>query len=417
MSVALSADRLSKRYRLGAREPYGALRDSIVRVVTAPFRWSRRDKRDTARAGVDWIWALHDASFEIDEGQVVGIVGRNGSGKSTLLKVLSRITEPTAGQAQVRGRVGSLLEVGTGFHPELTGRENVFVNGAILGMRRAEISRKFDEIVAFADVDRFVDTPVKYYSSGMQMRLAFSVAAHLEPEILLVDEVLAVGDLAFQKKCLGKMDQVSRAGRTIVFVSHQMNQLRRLCTRCIWLDNGEVVDVGPTAEITNRYEAGFMNSSSRAFETSGSRIIGWTLGDVSSDNHVLDTFGPTTVRFIVRIDREIRNAHHGVALRDREGQVMWGTGIDNLHLFPGVHEIVYSLETLPLRPGPYRWQATLYENGHFVDGGDCIPELRVETLPLGHRQDDYAGVLNLPHRYEVRRVTVPEPELQAATMS
>src|SRR5262249_51994486 len=199
------------------------------RALTAIFRRGERRQRE-------FLWALRDVSFDIAQGEVVGLIGRNGAGKTTLLKLLSRITRPTAGYAEVHGRVGSLLEVGTGFHPELTGRENIYLSGAILGMSKREIDRKQDAIVDFSGVERYLDTPLKHFSTGMQMRLAFAVAAHLEPEILLVDEVLAVGDLEFQKKCLGKMDEVSRSGRTIVFVSHQMNQMRRLCQRCVWID-------------------------------------------------------------------------------------------------------------------------------------------------------------------------------------
>src|ERR1700691_5237027 len=225
---------LGKRYRVGERERYFALRDVLARAFSAPF------KRNGVRRSKDYIWALRDVSLDIEQGEVVGLIGRNGAGKTTLLKLLSRITRPTEGFAEVRGRVGSLLEVGTGFHPELTGRENIFLSGAILGMSRKEILRKHEAIVEFAEVARFLDTPLKHYSSGMQMRLAFSVAAHLEPEILFVDEVLAVGDMAFQKKCLGKMEEVSRSGRTIVFVSHQMNQIRRLCERVLWFDAGRL---------------------------------------------------------------------------------------------------------------------------------------------------------------------------------
>jgi lipopolysaccharide transport system ATP-binding protein len=401
MRTAIHADRLSKQYRLGQRESYGALRDSITRAVGAPARWvrslasARRGPRTAAT-----IWALQDVSFDIEHGEIIGLIGRNGSGKSTLLKILSRITEPTSGSARVTGRVGSLLEVGTGFHPELTGRENVFVNGAILGMKRREIARNFDEIVAFADVARFIDTPVKHYSSGMQMRLAFAVAAHLEPDILLVDEVLAVGDLAFQRKCIGKLNDVSRDGRTVLFVSHQMNQLRRLCSRCLWLDAGQIVDAGPTADVTNRYEASFMRevgSAADVTRSAGARFLGWTLGEPGSAVHVLDSCGPTTLRFTLRVDRQIRNGHHGLLLYDREGQVLWGVGTDNLDLQPGLYEIVYALESLPLRPGPYRWHVTLYDDGRFVDSYDSIPELSVATAPLGHRRDELAGVLNLPH--------------------
>ena len=229
---------LGKRYRVGERERYVALRDVISRFVASPFRGNKQLPND-------FHWALREISFDVGQGEVVGLIGRNGAGKTTLLKLLSRITRPTEGFAEVRGRVGSLLEVGTGFHPELTGRENIFLSGAILGMSRKEILRKHEAIVEFAEVARFLDTPLKHYSSGMQMRLAFSVAAHLEPEILFVDEVLAVGDMAFQKKCLGKMEEVSRSGRTIVFVSHQMNQIRRLCERVLWFDAGRLRESGP----------------------------------------------------------------------------------------------------------------------------------------------------------------------------
>ena len=244
--VAIRCEGLGKQYRIGKRERYRTLRDTLTDAMYAPFRRIRSAFQPSSLPasqhpnGDDTIWALKDVSFEIKQGEVVGIIGRNGAGKSTLLKILSRITEPTEGTAEIHGRVGSLLEVGTGFHPELTGRENIYLNGAILGMRKAEIGRNFDEIVAFAEVEQFIDTPVKHYSSGMYMRLAFAVAAHLEPEILLVDEVLAVGDLAFQKKCLGKMSDVAKEGRTVLFVSHNLAAVGRLCTRGIYLAEGRI---------------------------------------------------------------------------------------------------------------------------------------------------------------------------------
>src|SRR6202046_3882392 len=246
---------LVKRYRVGERERYFALRDVLARALRAPFR------RNSARRPVDYLWALRDVSVDVRQGEVVGLVGRNGAGKTTLLKLLSRITRPTAGFAEVRGRVGSLLEVGTGFHPELTGRENIYLSGAILGMKKGEIDRKYDAIVAFAEIDRFLDTPLKHFSTGMQMRLAFAVAAHLEPEILLVDEVLAVGDLEFQRKCLGKMQEVSKSGRTILFVSHQMNQIRRLCERVIWIDSGQVRLDGFAETVIGAYEQSSLSAS------------------------------------------------------------------------------------------------------------------------------------------------------------
>ena len=248
-NIAIRADNLSKLYRIGHIQPrYATLRDTVVEAFKGIYAPSRKKSKEQ-----DSIWALKDVSFEIKFGEVVGIVGRNGAGKSTLLKVLSRITEPTSGEALINGRVGSLLEVGTGFHPELTGRENIFLNGAILGMSRKEIDRKFDEMVAFAEIEKFLDTPVKHYSSGMYVRLAFAVAAHLEPEILLVDEVLAVGDATFQKKCLGKMDDVAKTGRTILFVSHNMRAIQQLCPRSIWISNGQIAADDLSSRVVSAY--------------------------------------------------------------------------------------------------------------------------------------------------------------------
>jgi lipopolysaccharide transport system ATP-binding protein len=251
--TVIRVENLSKLYRIGKREEYRTLRDAIVHSFLNSFHLVKHPKPNTHNPTPNSIWALKDVGFEIKRGEVVGIIGRNGAGKTTLLKILSRITEPTEGYAEIRGRVGSLLEVGTGFHAELTGRENIYLNGAILGMKKAEIERKFDEIVAFAEIEKFIDTPVKHYSSGMYVRLAFAVAAHLEPEILLVDEVLAVGDAAFQKKCMGKMGDVAREGRTVVFVSHNMGTVTRLCTKTIWLDAGYIQMLGATEGIIAAY--------------------------------------------------------------------------------------------------------------------------------------------------------------------
>lgn len=247
MATVISVENLSKLYHIGLRQHSGSLRESITNLAKNPIGWlSRNGSREE-------LWALNNVSFDVREGELVGIIGSNGAGKSTLLKILSRITEPTSGQVKLSGRVGSLLEVGTGFHPELTGRENIFLNGAILGMKRQEIARKFDQIVAFSEIERFIDTPVKFYSSGMYVRLAFSVAAHLEPDILIVDEVLAVGDAAFQKKCLGKMDDVAGHGRTVLFVSHSMAAVRKLCSRAICLQSGEIVHDGASDDVTEKY--------------------------------------------------------------------------------------------------------------------------------------------------------------------
>ena len=251
MKPIVRVENLGKEYRIGKRQQaYDTLRETITGAVSTGLSRLRRSQTNGRE---DRIWALKDVTFEVQRGEVIGVVGRNGAGKSTLLKMLSRITQPTTGRVELFGRVASLLEVGTGFHPELTGRENIYLNGAILGMKKKEIERKFDQIVAFAELEQFLDTPVKRYSSGMYMRLAFAVASHLEPEILLVDEVLAVGDAAFQKKCLGKMGAVAKEGRTVVFVSHNMVAVRSLCGRALWLDNGQVVDAGETGTVVQNY--------------------------------------------------------------------------------------------------------------------------------------------------------------------
>lgn len=261
MKPIIKAENVSKQYRIGAAE---ASRQSLREIVTAVGRNPFKQFRRMAGSNSETIWALKNVSFEVRPGEVLGFIGPNGAGKSTLLKILSRITEPTEGRIEIYGKVGSLLEVGTGFHPELTGRENIFLNGAILGMGRSEIGRKFDEIVAFSEVEKFIDTPVKHYSSGMYMRLAFAVAAHLEPEILIVDEVLSVGDNAFQKKCLGKMGEVAKEGRTVLFVSHSMLAVQSLCERVFWLDRGEIVENG----LARRVIANYFKSSAAMTETS-----------------------------------------------------------------------------------------------------------------------------------------------------
>lgn len=254
--IVIRAENLGKRYLLNHQSGgtgYRRFSESILHAATAPLRWLQRQPSDASHGTTEEFWALKDISFDVKQGEVIGVIGRNGAGKSTLLKVLSRITEPTTGRITLRGRVASLLEVGTGFHPELTGRENIYLNGAILGMAKAEIRAKFDEIVAFAEIERFLDTPVKRYSSGMYVRLAFAVAAHLEPEILIIDEVLAVGDAQFQKKCLGKMQDVAAGGRTVLFVSHNMPAVQRLCTKGIVLNRGQVETQGDIATCIDTY--------------------------------------------------------------------------------------------------------------------------------------------------------------------
>jgi lipopolysaccharide transport system ATP-binding protein len=304
--IAIKVQNLGKEYFIGAEQNrfQKTLRESLMDSIAAPFRKRSKSPRSNS------FWALKDVNFEIKQGAVVGIIGRNGAGKSTLLKILSRITEPTTGEIEIVGRVGSLLEVGTGFHHELTGRENVYLNGAILGMKRSDISRKFDEIIAFAGTEKFLDTPVKYYSSGMYMRLAFAVAAHLEPEILIVDEVLAVGDAEFQEKCLGKMNEVAHQGRTVLFVSHNMNAVRKLCNHCIWLVKGERFDEGDPNDLVSRYM------------TTGQERSVWTSEDPEPRLIPNEFFMPTRLELV---DAQRRPISRPVSADEPVGIVIEGT--------------------------------------------------------------------------------------------
>jgi len=296
MSTVISVENLGKKYTIShqQRGDSSSLREVITNSVTSfgsklikPFRSNLDPGPLPHDPAVEDFWALKDVSFEVKQGERIGIIGRNGAGKSTLLKILSRITEPTTGQVRIKGRVASLLEVGTGFHPELTGRENIYLNGAILGMGRQEISRKFDEIVAFAEIEKFLDTPVKRYSSGMYVRLAFAVAAHLEPEILIVDEVLAVGDVQFQKKCLGKMEDVGREGRTVLFVSHNMGAIRKLCNKALWLDSGSLINSDECDAIVRKYLASsFAGSASRRFNLNPDKIGQIVMVRLLNDNSI-----------------------------------------------------------------------------------------------------------------------------------
>jgi lipopolysaccharide transport system ATP-binding protein len=305
--LAIRVRGLGKEFQIGRlKMPYKTIRETLAGAVKIPYRLIQRVKSES-RESRPAIWALRDITFDVAPGEVIGIIGRNGAGKSTLLKILSRITEPTEGYAEIEGRVGSLLEVGTGFHSELTGRENVYLNGAILGMKRAEIARKFDEIVAFAEVEKFIDTPVKHYSSGMYLRLAFAVAAYMEPDILIVDEVLAVGDARFQKKCLNKMQNAGQQGRTVLFVSHNMPAITRLCERAILLDGGSVLRDGPAPEVVSGYlSSGLGTTAAREWpepgELPGGEIAGLRAVRVKTeDGRIADT---VDIRRPVRIEME-----------------------------------------------------------------------------------------------------------------
>ena len=321
---------IGKQYQIGSGlQSYETLRENIIQTLKWPIRqvWKGNSNTTKAQKGDDFIWALKGINFEVEQGQLLGIIGRNGAGKSTLLKILSRITEPTEGYAEIQGRVGSLLEVGTGFHPELTGRENIYLNGAILGMNRSEIDEKFDEIVEFSGVEKFIETPVKRYSSGMYLRLAFSVAAHLEPEILLVDEVLAVGDAEFQRKCLGKMSDVAREGRTVLFVSHDMSAISSLTEETIVLDQGKIVHQSRTDEAIDFYMSqGFSEEGERKWPeyepANDSPFSPVSLRVLDENGQIIETFmspDPITVEFEYQLEKSVKGLRVGIYLRDMMG--------------------------------------------------------------------------------------------------
>lgn len=364
--LAIRVDGLGKRYRIGTRrEAYATIRETLTRLAAAPFRARSREKH---------VWALRDVSFEVRWGEIVGIIGRNGTGKTTLLKLLSRITEPTEGGADVWGRLGSLLEVGTGFHPELTGRENIYLNGAILGMTRSEIARRFDEIVAFAGVETFLDTAVKHYSSGMYVRLAFAVAAHLEPEIMLVDEVLAVGDAAFQQRCLGKMQEISQGGRTVLLVSHHMGTVQRLCERAILLDGGRVVKDGPSDSVVSAYlQSGFGTGAQRSFvgpDAPGNETV--RLREV----RVIDRDGTTKEMFDVREPVGVEMTYD-VLVGSHPLVPMIGLYTERgLLAFNAVDTDRAWQE--PRRPGP--WISTVWIPGNFLSEGLMSVTVLMRTL-------------------------------------
>jgi lipopolysaccharide transport system ATP-binding protein len=401
----ITVEHLGKVFQLGRlQQPHNTLRDALVDGFSAPFRRLRRKAPPAEQESQEILWALKDISFDVQAGEAIGIIGRNGAGKSTLLKILSRITEPTEGRAYVHGRVGSLLEVGTGFHPELSGRENIFLNGAILGMHRAEITQKFDEIVAFAEIEQFLDTPVKRYSSGMYVRLAFAVAAHLEPEVLVVDEVLAVGDLAFQKKCLGKMEDVAKGGRTVLFVSHNMNAVQRLCSSSILLERGRLVAYGNTPEIVTRYlssSAGAITPASwidlSAMGRRGTGRARFTAIWYGSDNETLElqpySDGPLDVALIIESDEARAVGSIAVTLYDEYGTklvnadtIMLGQEIP---LEAGRNVVRLRINRLHLNPGIYvlgLWvadpPAEIYD---FTESAIRIEVVRLESEGFGLR--------------------------------
>ncbi|HUE69831.1 MAG TPA: ABC transporter ATP-binding protein [Pirellulaceae bacterium] len=414
MKPAIRVDGLSKHYRLGERQQgYTTLRESIANAVKAPFRRFANPQSAIRNPQSNDFWALKDVSFEVQPGEVVGIIGRNGAGKSTLLKILSRITEPTSGRIELRGRVGSLLEVGTGFHPELTGRENIFMNGSILGMPRREIARKFDEIVAFAEVEEFLDTPVKRYSSGMYVRLAFAVAAHLHTEVLFVDEVLAVGDAAFQAKCLGRIKEISKCGRTVLFVSHNMAAVEALCGHAVLMSGGRISYSGTVEMATRRYHNAVSRPTNDQTDTfrpgNGASTVFRSAVILDDDGNESSTV-PVGGRFHLRI---------GVESPTPLVRPIFGVGIDNqlgqrvLSLLTPVHDcptisaekktsINCVVPLFPLTPGTYSLKCSMALNGHEIDWVDPAMHFTVTDGNLfGEGRGAHRGYCVAPSQWEI----------------
>ncbi|MCL5287194.1 MAG: ABC transporter ATP-binding protein [Acidobacteria bacterium] len=426
--IAIRVEGLRKRYQIGERERYTALRDVLGNAIKAPWRALKaaagtgRSKDTPLQKHGDHIWAVDSVSLEIHHGEAVGLIGRNGAGKTTLLKILSRITKPTEGRAEIHGRVGSLLEVGTGFHQELTGRENIYLNGAILGMKKTEIDRKFDEIVAFAEVETFLDTPVKHYSSGMYVRLAFAVAAHLEPEILLVDEVLAVGDAAFQKKCLGKMNEVTRAGRTVVFVSHNMSAILNLCSRGLLIERGRITKDGTAAETARAYLESLQVGRSENLLEIRER---WGRGRVKFSRVSIEdaqgrrlehAMSAETVAIVLHYESQqtqtLQNCRVSVAVEDLYGQIFFVCSTEMVsnetRNLPPHGAVRCIIPRLPLSQGRYNLTLFIEVNREIEDWLPAATPLQVvdgDFFGSGRQYPDGwegKGVL-VPHKWEIEK--------------
>lgn len=416
MSTAIQVDDLSKSYviRHRAREPYRTLRDTLsIGARSAARALIGGRARGPASETKEEFWALRNVCFSVRHGDRLGIIGRNGAGKSTLLKILSRITEPTRGRVAISGRVASLLEVGTGFHPELTGRENIYLNGAVLGMTRAEVARKFDEIVAFSEVEKFLDTPVKRYSSGMYVRLAFAVAAHLEPEILIIDEVLAVGDAAFQRKCLGKMEDVSlKEGRTVLLVSHNMGTIRQLCNSAMMLDRGTLVGSGDVSEIVTRYLRSVTDGGEiSAADVPEGRVqfTSWRVeGSRAGNSHAC--YSGENCRFVFRLvaKKRLSNIRFGFFIQTASGlRAISGTSnvvnASPLHIAPGVWEVAFT-SRVPLKGDSYRVCVNMKAGNEYVSAWNAEPEFVV--LPNSDQllSDSGVGLVNEPVSFDITAI-------------
>ena len=429
MHAAIRIENLSKRYRVNHDAPRGAsgyrtLRDELVHLAKAPWRLAKgRGGAPASKPTTEDFWALKDVAFDVQPGEVVGIIGRNGAGKSTLLKVLSRITKPTTGRVELRGRVGSLLEVGTGFHPELTGRENIYLNGSILGMTRAEIARRFDEIVAFAEVERFLDTPVKRYSSGMYVRLAFAVAASLEPEVLIVDEVLAVGDMAFQRKCLGRMRAVGQSGCTVLFVSHNMPAVESLCTRAVLLDGGEVVADGDVQPLVTEYQRRVMCTLGGSGVAIGDMEAPGRLQKIFRAATLLDPDGAPTnyvplggsfrVRLTLDAARPVAYPIITLGVDDTLGHrllsLLTPANRPPIETLDGACELECRVDRFPLAPGEYWMKLGLSAVGEEIDEIErALIFTVVEGDAFGDGRGHHRGVCVAPSCWSVRRKMIED---------
>jgi lipopolysaccharide transport system ATP-binding protein len=418
MALAIAVENLGKSYRIGESVnsgicSYRTLREEIVNWAKRPLRWISGGNR---HATSEPFWALKDAAFDVQIGEIIGVIGRNGAGKSTLLKLLSRITKPTAGTARLRGRVGSLLEVGTGFHPELTGRENIFLNGATLGMRRHEIARKFDQIVDFAEVEQFLDTPVKRYSSGMYVRLAFAVAAFLEPETLIIDEVLAVGDIGFQRKCLGRMREVGQSGRTVLFVSHNMAAVESLCTRALLLDSGRIVGNGDVRSLVNEYQqrvtASLFDGGKAVAEMGGpnrQRRIFRSLQLLDAENRVTQSVRMGgRVKFVIGMNapQAIDSPTIVIGFDDMYGYrlltVITPLSIPVLTRLQGQVELECAIDQLPLAPGDYWIKLGLRDPGEDIDQLEQVMRINVTDCDaFGEGRGFHRGICVSPAAWRV----------------
>lgn len=418
-SPIIEVNNISKFYTIAHREPYGTLRDTMVEMAKKPFQMFNHGQKTEKEK----FWALKDISFSVNRGDRIGIIGKNGAGKSTLLKIISQITDPTGGQITLHGRVASLLEVGTGFHPELSGRENIFLNGAILGMKQAEIRKKFDEIVAFSEIEKFLDTPVKRYSSGMYVRLAFAVAAHLEPEILIIDEVLAVGDVQFQKKCLGKMEDVAKSGRTILFVSHNLAAIKQLCSKSILLDHGKISAIGPSPEVIEKYLNNALAGSAEFIQPhQGNKKMNLRRVTINPDNRERSNYVNYDEDIVVQIEYEvnekIKNAMVWAYLQSFDGIVPICSVDYDLHpemrdyRIPGYYQTRFTIPKKWLNTGSYNLTVAL-NTGSPVEEFDRVEAVRIDivengTTPRAVNNESYRNGVFQPF-IDWQTKKIPEP--------